>query len=90
MIYCDLNENKQTVIEQEKNVSSLAFDGNDFWVAYDLNGVSHIGKIIGDKLVDSQILNCLFPLKITVSPDKIFYTSLKDIFSSSPTISFLQ
>lgn len=78
LVSIDLNDNKQTVIEQEKSISSLVSDGEFFWVAYDFNGKSYIGKIIGDKLVESQTLNCPFPLKIAVSSDKLFYTSLED------------
>lgn len=78
LISVDLNEKKQSIIEQERNVSSLAFDGESFWAAYENTGVSQIGKIIDGKLVDNQVLNCPFPLKIAVSSDKFFYTSLED------------
>lgn len=78
LVAIDLNKNEQTIIEFEKNISSLVFDGEFFWVAYNLNGESHIGKIIGEKIVDNQTINCPFPLKIAVLSDRFFYTSLED------------
>lgn len=78
LISIDLIENKQTIIEKEKSISSLSFDGDFFWAAYDQAGQSQIGKVIGEKLVNKQALNCPFPLKIAASPDKFFYTSLND------------
>lgn len=74
----DLNDRKQTVIEQEASVSSLVFDGNSFWAAYDFAGRSKIGKVINEKLVESASIDCPFPLKIAFSSDRLFYTSLED------------
>ncbi len=78
LISIDLNEKKQTVIENEKSISSLSFDNDIFWVAYDQANQSQIGNIIGGRLMNKQALNCPFPLKIAASPDKLFYTSLSD------------
>lgn len=78
LVSIDLNEKKQTILEKEKSISSLSFDGDSVWVAYDQAGQSQIGKVIGGRLVNKQALNCPFPLKIAASPDKFFYTSLND------------
>lgn len=78
LISIDLIEKKQTIIEKEKNISSLSLDGGSVWVAYDQAGKSQIGKVIDGRLVKEQALNCPFPLKIAASPDKLFYTSLGD------------
>lgn len=78
LINIDLNDKKQTIIEKEKSISSLSFDGDFVWVAYNQDGQSQIGKVIGEKLVNIQALNCPFPLKIAASPEKFFYTSLND------------
>lgn len=78
LISIDLNEKKQTIIEKERSISSLSFDGDSVWVVYDQAGKSQIGKVIDGRLVNKQALNCPFPLKIAASPDKFFYTSLND------------
>ena len=78
LISIDLNGNKQTILEQNKSISSLFLDNDIFWVAYNQAGQSQIGKVIGEKLVNIQVLDCPFPLKIAASPDKLFYTSLSD------------
>ncbi len=78
LISIDLNEKKQTIIENDKSISSLSFDGDSFWVAYEYNGQSQIGKVIDERLAGIQPLNCPFPLKIAVGQDRFFYTSLND------------
>lgn len=77
LISIDLVEKQQTVIEGEKNISSLFSDGVSFWATYDNAGQSYLGKIVNERLVD-QVLNCPFPLKIAVFKDRFFYTSLND------------
>lgn len=78
LLKLDLGEGKKTIIEENKSFSSLVFDGDNFWTAYNSHGQTQIGKIIDDKLVDSRPLNCQFPVKITFWKDKLFYTSLAD------------
>lgn len=78
LLSLELEEGGKTIIEGNKNFSSLAFDGNNLWVAYSHEGKTQIGKIIADELVDNQTLNCQFPLKIAVWQDRLFYVSLAD------------
>ncbi|MDP3758604.1 MAG: hypothetical protein Q8Q86_02700, partial [Candidatus Daviesbacteria bacterium] len=78
LISIDLNEKQQTVIEGEKNISSLFSDSVSFWATYDNAGQSYLGKVVNGRLVDDQVLNCPFPLKIAVFQDRFFYTSLND------------
>lgn len=78
LVTINLDNKRQTIIEQKGSVSSLAADGNTVWAVFDLGGNSQIKQILDGKFVDSRTLNCLFPLKIAVWQDKIFYTSLED------------
>lgn len=78
LLTIDLDGNRKSIIEQEDSISSLVFDGNLFLVAYNHSGQTQIGKVINEKLVDGQVLNCPFPLKLAVWQDKLIYTSLAD------------
>ncbi|MBI2196436.1 hypothetical protein HYU45_02370 [Candidatus Daviesbacteria bacterium] len=78
LISINLTDGKQTVIEEKRSISSLAFDGETLWAVYDQAGQSQIGKVTSEALIDDQVLDCPFPVKVSVGKDRVFYTSLDD------------
>ncbi len=78
LISINLTDGKRVRIEENKSVSSLAFDGETLWAVYDQAGQSQIGKVTAKTIVSEHSLRCPFPVKLSVADDKFFYTSLDD------------